>query len=117
MPLPVTGLGHGDKYGLAAASSRGDYLKLPEECNAKPLGKSGLLSARAANPSRCCCSRRCGGALTSDYSDASESWHSARYKNGLAKLGWLRDCRPDDLQSPRTSALAGGHHFPIALLA
>src|SRR5258706_8231691 len=50
-PLPVTGLGHGDKYGLPAAASRGDYLKLLHECNAILREKIGPLSVRAVGPS------------------------------------------------------------------
>jgi hypothetical protein len=51
MPLPVTGLEHADKYGLPAAASRGDYLKLLRECNAIRREKTGLLLVRAVDPS------------------------------------------------------------------
>src|SRR5215470_4491659 len=47
-PLPVIGPGHGDKYGLAAASSRGDYLKLLDECNAIPRER--LARSRCQRP-------------------------------------------------------------------
>jgi len=50
-PLPVTGPGHRDKYGLATASSRADYLKLLHKCGAKQREKIGPLSVRAVGAS------------------------------------------------------------------